>query len=113
MIEELRPEDTPRGRFCFPDIADLVGRQSYRLAMCPWPPCPSSESHPMDLVFAPSQIEAWPIARLHPYACFAKMHGDDQVAKIAAMAEDFDLTLVWMLREMQGHREPAVSRVVV
>lgn len=41
------------------------------------------------------------------------MHGDDQVAKIAAMAEDFDLTLVWMLRGMQGHREPAVSRVVV
>ena len=59
----------------------------------------------MDLVFAPSQIEAWPIARLHPYARFAKMHGDDQVAKIAAMAEDFDLTLVWMLRGMQGHRE--------
>ena len=22
MIEEMRPEDTPRGRFCFPDIAD-------------------------------------------------------------------------------------------
>ena len=56
----------------------------------------------MDLVFAPSQIETWPIARLRPYARFAKMHGDDQVAKIAAMAEDFDLTLVWMLRGMQG-----------
>lgn len=65
----------------------------------------------MDLVFAPSQIEAWPIARLHPYARFAKMHGDDQVAKIAAMAEDFDLTLVWMLRGMQGHREP-LERVI-
>jgi len=35
----------------------------------------------MDLVFAPSQIESWPIERLRPYA---KMHGDDQVAKIAA-----------------------------
>ena len=80
-IEELRPEDTPRGRFCFHDIADLVGRQSYRLAMCPWPPCPSSESPPMDLVFAPSQIESWPIARLRPYARNAKTHGADQVAK--------------------------------
>ena len=38
----------------------------------------------MDLVFAPSRVESWPIARLRPYARNAKMHGDDQVAKIAA-----------------------------
>ena len=38
----------------------------------------------MDLVFAPSQIESWPIARLRPYVRNAKMHSDDQVAKIAA-----------------------------
>ena len=94
IIEEFSAEAPPHGRFFL------------------FPP-PHPEPHPVDLVFAPSQIEAWPIARLHPYARFAKMHGDDQVAKNAAMAEDFDLTLVWMLRGMQGHREPAVSRVVV
>ncbi len=86
IIEELSPE------------APLTG------AFFDFPPS-HPEPHPMDLVFAPSQIEAWPIARLRPYARNAKMHGDDQVAKIAAMAEDFDLTLVWMLRGMQGHRE--------
>jgi hypothetical protein len=36
------------------------------------------------LVFAPSQIETWPIDRLRPYARNAKIHGTDQVAKIAA-----------------------------
>jgi hypothetical protein len=35
----------------------------------------------MDLVFAPSQIESWPIARLRPYMRNAKMHGDDQVCR--------------------------------
>ena len=38
----------------------------------------------MDLVFTPSQIETWPIERLRPYARNAKIHGTDQVAKIAA-----------------------------
>ncbi len=38
----------------------------------------------MDLVFAPSQIETWPLDRLRPYARNAKIHGTDQVAKIAA-----------------------------
>lgn len=49
----------------------------------------------MDLVFAPSQIETQPIALLCPYARNAKVHGDDQVAKIAGLlAEDLDLTLL-------------------
>jgi ParB-like chromosome segregation protein Spo0J len=38
----------------------------------------------MDLVFTPSQIETWPIDRLRPYARSAKIHGTDQVAKMAA-----------------------------
>ena len=29
----------------------------------------------MDLVFAPSQIETWPLDRLRPYARNAKIHG--------------------------------------
>ena len=33
----------------------------------------------MDLVFAPSQIETWPLDRLRPYARNAKIHGIDQV----------------------------------
>ena len=47
----------------------------------------------MDLVFAPSQVESWPIARLRPYARNAKMHGDDQVAKIAASMAKFGWTV--------------------
>ena len=38
----------------------------------------------MDLVFAQSQIETWSIDRLRPYVRNAKIHGTDQVAKIAA-----------------------------
>ena len=40
----------------------------------------------MDLVFTPSQIETWPLDRLRPYARNAKIHGTDQVAKIAVSA---------------------------
>jgi len=48
----------------------------------------------MDLVFAPrSQIESWPIDRLRPYTKNAKMHGDDQVAKIAASMAKFGWTV--------------------
>lgn len=47
----------------------------------------------MDLVFAPSQIETWPIDRLRPYARNAKIHGTDQVAKIAASMAKFSWTV--------------------
>ena len=47
----------------------------------------------MDLVFAPSQIETWPIDRLRPYVRNAKVHGDDQVAKIAASMAKFGWTV--------------------
>jgi ParB-like chromosome segregation protein Spo0J len=47
----------------------------------------------MDLVFAPSQIVTWPIDRLHPYARNAKIHGTDQVAKIAASMAKFGWTV--------------------
>ena len=53
----------------------------------------------MDLVFAPSQVESWPIARLRPYARNAKMHGDDQVAKIAASMAKFGWTVPCMVAE--------------
>jgi len=53
----------------------------------------------MDLVFAPSQIETWPIARLRPYARNAKMHGDDQVAKIAASMAKFGWTVPCMVAD--------------
>ena len=47
----------------------------------------------MDLVFAPSQIESWPLDRLRPYARNAKIHGADQVAKIAASMAKFGWTV--------------------
>jgi len=53
----------------------------------------------MDLVFAPSQIETWPITRLRPYVRNAKIHGDDQVAKIAASMAKFGWTVPCMVAD--------------
>jgi hypothetical protein len=47
----------------------------------------------MDLVFAPSRIETWPIARLRLYARNARTHDADQVAKIAASMAEFGWTV--------------------
>ena len=47
----------------------------------------------MTLSFAPDAIETWPLARLQPYAKNAKMHGADQVAKIAASMAAFGWTV--------------------
>lgn len=53
----------------------------------------------MDLVFAPSQIESWSIDRLRPYARNAKIHGTDQVAKIAASMAKFGWTVPCMVAD--------------
>lgn len=53
----------------------------------------------MDLVFAPSQIETWPIARLRAYGRNGKMHGDDYVAKIAASMAKFGWTVPCMIAD--------------
>lgn len=53
----------------------------------------------MDLVFAPSQIETWPIDRLWPYAGNAKVHGRDQVATIAASMAKFGWTVPHMVAD--------------
>jgi hypothetical protein len=92
IIEELRPEEPPRERFSFPDIADPdpAAGIAQRASACPL--CPH-ESHPMDLVFAPSPIETWPLDRLRPYARNANIHGTDQVAKIAASMANFGWTV--------------------
>jgi DNA modification methylase len=47
----------------------------------------------MTLAFAPERIEQWPLARLQPYARNAKLHGPDQVAKIAASLAEFGWTV--------------------
>ncbi len=47
----------------------------------------------MTLSFAPDAIEQWPLDRLKPYAKNAKMHGADQVAKIAASMAEFGWTV--------------------
>ena len=47
----------------------------------------------MTLSFAPDAIETWPLAKLEPYAKNAKMHGADQVAKIAASMAEFGWTV--------------------
>jgi len=47
----------------------------------------------MTLSFAPDAIEHWPLDRLKPYVRNAKMHGPDQVAKIAASMAEFGWTV--------------------
>jgi ParB-like chromosome segregation protein Spo0J len=53
----------------------------------------------MDLAFAPSQIETWPIDWLRPCARNAKIHGTDQVAKIAASMAKFGWTVPCMVAD--------------
>ena len=53
----------------------------------------------MDLVFAPSQIETWSIDRLRPYTRNAKIHGTDQVAKIATSMAKFGWTVPCMVAD--------------
>ena len=44
------------------------------------------------LPFLPEPIEQWPIARLVPYARNARIHAEDQVAKIAASLVEYGWT---------------------
>jgi ParB-like chromosome segregation protein Spo0J len=53
----------------------------------------------MTLAFAPERIETWPLARLQPYAKNAKLHGPDQVAKIAASMAEFGWTVPCLVGE--------------
>lgn len=53
----------------------------------------------MTLAFAPERIETWPLARLQPYAKNAKMHGADQVAKLAASMAEFGWTVPCLVGE--------------
>ncbi len=53
----------------------------------------------MTLAFAPERIETWPLARLQPYAKNAKVHGPDQVAKIAASMAEFGWTVPCLVGE--------------
>ncbi|MFD2237800.1 MAG: site-specific DNA-methyltransferase [Brevundimonas sp.] len=53
----------------------------------------------MTLSFAPERIEMWPLARLHPYAKNAKVHGADQVVRIAASMAEFGWTVPCLVAE--------------
>jgi len=53
----------------------------------------------MTLSFAPERIETWPLARLQPSAKNAKVHGPDQVAKIAASMAEFGWTVPCLVAE--------------
>jgi DNA modification methylase len=53
----------------------------------------------MTLAFAPDAIEMWPLARLQPYARNAKLHGADQVARIAASMAEFGWTVPCLVGE--------------
>ena len=51
----------------------------------------------MDRVFAPSQIETWPIDRLRPYARNAKIHGTNQAPCVREVVRcsTFPLFIRW------------------
>ena len=53
----------------------------------------------MTLAFAPERIEHWPLARLQPYAKNAKMHGPDQVLRLAASMAEFGWTVPCLVAE--------------
>lgn len=53
----------------------------------------------MTLAFAPERIETWPLERLQPYAKNAKVHRDDQVARIAASIAEFGWTVPCLVAE--------------
>jgi ParB-like chromosome segregation protein Spo0J len=53
----------------------------------------------MTLAFAPERIAHWPLARLQPYARNAKLHGPEQVAKIAASMAEFGWTVPCLVAE--------------
>ena len=53
----------------------------------------------MTLAFAPDRIEMRPISQLQPYAKNAKLHGADQVAKIAASMAEFGWTVPCLVAE--------------
>jgi ParB-like chromosome segregation protein Spo0J len=62
---------------------------------------PSTGTH-MTLNFAPERIEMWPLSKLQPYAKNAKVHGADQVAKIAASMAEFGWTVPGRVGEDGG-----------
>ena len=47
----------------------------------------------MTLPFRPDRIEQWPIGRLLPYAGNARVHDEDQIARIAASIARFGWTV--------------------
>ena len=53
----------------------------------------------MTLSFTPDAIETWPLSRLQPYAKNAKLHGPDQVAKLAASMAEFGWTVPCLVGE--------------
>ena len=53
----------------------------------------------MTLSFAPERIEQWPLSRLQPYARNAKVHGAEQVARLAASMAEFGWTVPCLVAE--------------
>ncbi|MFT7597017.1 MAG: DNA modification methylase [Paracoccaceae bacterium] len=101
IIEVDRPEETPRGRFAFlkSDNSDQTQPRLFSRAWYFGVCIPHTLRIFMDLVFTPSEIETWPIEKLRPYARNAKIHGDDQVAKIAASMAKFGWTVPCMVAD--------------
>ena len=70
----------------------------------------------MNLSFAPDAIEQRPLESLQPYAKNAKMHGPEQVAKIAASMAEFGWTVPCLVAEdgeliVSGGRGPLIFQL--
>ena len=59
----------------------------------------------MELIFAPNKIEIWPMERVVPYAANAKIHGDEQVDKIAKKGGLSSSTVQEIRRQILGISE--------
>ena len=81
----------------------------------PYPHWPTT-GRPDHLAFAPERIEHWPLARLQPSGKNAKVHGSEQMAKIAASMPAFGWTVPCLEAKdgelIAGHgRVPAATQL--
>ncbi len=70
----------------------------------------------MDLRFQPSAIERWPIERLVPYAANARLHGEDQIARLAESLVRFGWTVPCLVDDrgvlVAGHGRLLAARKI-
>jgi len=109
-VDSWRPFSEPANTVFGSHPEEATKRKPSCASLRQYPPN-RKEKNVMDLVFAPKQIETWPIDRLRPYARNAKMHDADQVARIAASMAKFGWTVPCLVAD-DGERIAGHGRVL-